>query len=229
MAVSVWGFWPDRADSKEQTEDSIFTVAESNSTEAAISESDEAEAPTEEQAPAADGSSAPKAATPTDGQDSYHTDPVPEGKPKPAEPQEQNVNEKKQYACTLYIECAKILDNMDKLNPDKASILPPNGMIYAKKTVTFYEGESAADLLKRETRNNGIHMEFSDVPTYNSSYIEGIANLYAFDCGNLSGWMYSVNGWFPNYGCSRYMLAEGDVVAFRYTCDLGRDLGAPRW
>ena len=37
---------------------------------------------------------------------------------------------------------------------------------------------------------------------------------------------YSVNGWFPNYGCSLYQLKDGDVVEWRYTCDLGEDLGS---
>ena len=37
---------------------------------------------------------------------------------------------------------------------------------------------------------------------------------------------YSVNGWFPNYGCSRYQLKNGDVVEWCYTCDLGEDLGS---
>ena len=60
---------------------------------------------------------------------------------------------------------------------------------------------------------------------YNSAYIEGINNLYEFDCGELSGWMYKVNGWFPNYGCSRYQLKEGDVIEWVYTCDLGVDVG----
>ena len=27
------------------------------------------------------------------------------------------------------------------------------------------------------------------------------------------------------YGFSRYQLAEGDVVEWRYTCDLGKDVG----
>ena len=60
---------------------------------------------------------------------------------------------------------------------------------------------------------------------YNSHYIEGINNLYEFDCGELSGWMYSVNGWYPNYGCSRYQVQDGDVIEWHYTCDLGEDLG----
>ena len=68
-------------------------------------------------------------------------------------------------------------------------------------------------------------MEFENPPIYNSAYIEGIHNLYEFDVGELSGWMYSVNGWYPNYGCSRYALKDGDVVEWRYTCDLGFDVG----
>ena len=50
-------------------------------------------------------------------------------------------------------------------------------------------------------------------------------NLYEFDVGNKSGWMYKVNGWFPNYGCSRYQLKDGDVIEWVYTCDLGDDVG----
>ena len=37
--------------------------------------------------------------------------------------------------------------------------------------------------------------------------------------------MYKVNDWFPNYGCSRYALQEGDKVEWLYTCDLGDDIG----
>ena len=68
-------------------------------------------------------------------------------------------------------------------------------------------------------------MEFSETPLYGSTYIEGIGNLYEFDCGALSGWMYRVNGTFPNYGCSSYILSDGDVVEWVYTCDLGKDVG----
>jgi hypothetical protein len=55
--------------------------------------------------------------------------------------------------------------------------------------------------------------------------IAGINNLYEFDVGELSGWMYKVNGWYPNYGCSRYQVKDGDLIEWNYTCDLGRDLG----
>lgn len=81
------------------------------------------------------------------------------------------------------------------------------------------------NLLVREMKQSKIHLEFENTPIYNSAYIEGIANLYEFDCGELSGWMYRVNGWFPNYGCSRYELQDGDKVEWLYTCDLGADIG----
>ena len=159
------------------------------------------------------------------GQDKYLTDPVPEGKPMPVEPEDQEVDKGKSYTCTFSIECSTILNNLDMLEPDKLEMVPSNGIILKKTTVTFYEGESVFDVLQRVCKEKGIHMEASWTPIYNSAYVEGIHNLYEFDCGNLSGWMYRVNGWYPNYGCSRYQLADGDTVEWRFTCDLGNDVG----
>ena len=165
----------------------------------------------------------------SDGQstlkDKYETDPVPEGRPMSVEPEDQNVNEKKSYTCTFSIECSTILNNLKDLDPDKLELVPSNGVILAPTQVTFYEGESVFDVLQRICKEKGIHMESSWTPIYNSAYIEGIHNLYEFDCGELSGWMYRVDGWYPNYGCSRYQLKDGEKVEWRYTCDLGKDVG----
>lgn len=158
------------------------------------------------------------------GKDKYNTEPVPEGKPVPIEP-ENAVISNKQHTCTLSVRCDTILENIAWLDKEKVQLVPKDGVIYAEKTVTFYEGESVFNLLVREMKRNKIHMEFENTPIYNSAYIEGIGNLYEFDCGELSGWMYKVNNWFPNYGCSRYQLKEGDKVEWLYTCDLGTDVG----
>jgi hypothetical protein len=99
------------------------------------------------------------------------------------------------------------------------------GYIMSPRAVTFSEGETVFDVLSRECRNAGIPMEHSFYPLYNSAYIEGIDNLYQFDGGSQSGWMYSVNGWYPNYGCSAYVLSKGDVIKWRYTRDFGSDIG----
>ena len=130
-----------------------------------------------------------------------------------------------QLQCTLSVTCNSILDNLERLNPEKAEIVPQNGVIYPEQTVTFYEGESVYNLLLREMKKKKIHLEFSNAAIYSSAYIEGINNIYEFDCGELSGWMYRVNGKFPNYGCSKYILKEGDKVEWIYTCDLGKDIG----
>lgn len=159
------------------------------------------------------------------GQDKYKTDPVPAGKPMPVEPEDQTVDQRKAYTCTFSVECSTILNNLDDLESEKLDVLPSNGIIFPAQTVTFYEGESVYDVLQRICRENKIHMEASFTPMYNSAYVEGIGNLYEFDCGSGSGWMYRVDGWYPNYGCSRYQLRDGETVEWRYTCDLGRDVG----
>ena len=157
--------------------------------------------------------------------DRYQTDPVPEGRPEPVEPDTVTVDTGSSLTCTISISCATILDNMDLCAESKRALVPPDGVILPETTVTFSQGESVFDVLQRACRDNGIHMESSFTPIYNSAYIEGIHNLYEFDVGQFSGWMYAVNGWFPNYGCSRYQVQSGDVIRFVYTCDLGADVG----
>lgn len=158
-------------------------------------------------------------------QDQYKTDPVPEGKPMPVEPEDQEINSEKTYTCTFSIECSTILNNLSDLEEDKIELVSSDGVILEPTEVTFYEGETVFDVLVRICKEKEIHLEYSWTPMYNSAYIEGINNLYEFDCGELSGWTYRVDGWYPNYGCSRYQLAQGERVEWRYTCDLGRDVG----
>lgn len=161
---------------------------------------------------------------PETGKDKYLTDPVPEGKPIPVEPQDVTIGTTA-YTCTLSINCSTILDNLDLCDPEKADLVPEDGWVLQPISVTFYEGESVFNVLQRVCKRQKIHMEFENTPIYNSAYIEGIHNLYEFDVGELSGWMYKVNEWFPNYGCSRYQLKDGDVIDWVYTCDLGDDVG----
>lgn len=127
--------------------------------------------------------------------------------------------------CTISINCATLLDNMDVLPEEKHEFVPTDGVILATSEVEFEEGESAHDILKKVCKAAGIHMESTYTPVYDSAYVEGINQLYEFDGGELSGWMYKVNGWFPNYGVSKYEVKDGDVIEFVYTCDLGKDVG----
>ena len=47
--------------------------------------------------------------------------------------------------------------------------------------------------------------------------------------GNSSGWMYRVNGWYPNYSSSSYVLNDGDVIVWVFTKDGGSDIGQDPW
>ena len=150
--------------------------------------------------------------------------PVPSSNPLPVDPQDAAISDTA-LSCTISISCATILDNMELCAPEKTELVTSDGWILQPMTVTFYEGESVFNVLQRTCKQQGIHMEYTNTPIYNSAYIEGIHNLYEFDVGELSGWMYKVNDWFPNYGCSRYQLKDGDVICWVYTCDQGADVG----
>ena len=134
--------------------------------------------------------------------------------------------EEASMSCTIKIVCDTILDNMENLTAGKEGYVPSSGTILGTTSVDFYEGETVFDVLQRVCDSVGIQLEFSWTPMYDSYYIEGINNLYEFDCGSESGWMYKVNGWFPNYGCSSYYLEDGDTIVWCYTCNgLGADVG----
>ncbi len=128
---------------------------------------------------------------------------------------------------TISIRCDTLSQDMSQLeNPAIKDYIPEDGAILNTTTYQGTTDNTVFDVLNTVCRNNNIQLEFSYTPLYQSYYIEGINYLYEFDGGNLSGWMYKVNGWYPNYGCSSYYLRDGDVIEWVYTCNLGKDVGA---
>lgn len=148
----------------------------------------------------------------------------PDNSSKPNDPPKPETK----MSCTIEIRCDTILNNMQDLKPGLDVYVPDSGTILPTTTITFTEGETVFDVLKRICDARGIQIEYSYTLLYGSYYVEGINNLREFDCGQQSGWMYKVNGWFPNYGCSEYILDAGDEIVWCYTCKgLGTDVGAP--
>lgn len=98
------------------------------------------------------------------------------------------------------------------------------GTVLAATAVELKKDDTVLEVLKRTTRKNKIQMEYRGAKA--AAYIEGIDNLYEFDLGAKSGWMYRVNGEFPNKSAGAYKLKDGDVIEWLYTVDLGKDLGA---
>ena len=152
--------------------------------------------------------------------------PEPEPQPEPEpEPVPEPEPEPEPLTCTISVSCATLLNNMDQVSSSVQGLVPGDGWILAPVEVELQDGDTIFSVLQRMLQEKGIHMEYSNSPLYSSAYIEGIANIYEFDAGSLSGWMYSVNGVFPPYGCSRTEVADGDVICWLYTCDLGADIG----
>ncbi len=127
----------------------------------------------------------------------------------------------------LTVRCDTILDNWDDLDPALRfeKYVPSDGVILQKTEYVLREGDTVYDILDRAMRYNQIPLVCMYSANYSSVYVQGINHLFEFSCGELSGWTYMVNGVFPNYGCSRYELEDGDEIVWAYTCDLGRDVG----
>ena len=115
-------------------------------------------------------------------------------------------------------EGAVVTLSVDKLTINKGYVISPT-------TVKINRGETVWDVLKREMDNRGIAYEFEESSEFGSVYVQSIAGDGEFDHGPLSGWMYSVDGIYPSYGCSKYILSGGENIEWRYTTNLGEDLG----
>jgi len=96
--------------------------------------------------------------------------------------------------------------------------LPPTEM-------EVFEGDTVLDVLIRITQRKKIQMDYRGGQGA-TAYVEGIDNVYEFDRGQGSGWMYRVNGIFPDRGAGIVPLLPGDRVEWLYTTNLGEDLGA---
>lgn len=125
-------------------------------------------------------------------------------------------NKRSTQTVTISISCKNAVDKTDN------SKIPQNGIILDDTEFSIDEGDTVFDVLISAAKKNKIPLD------YNSSgdtvYIKGINGLYEFDCGELSGWMYKVNGKTPNVGCSGYKLKDGDVIEWVYTANIGKDL-----
>jgi hypothetical protein len=83
---------------------------------------------------------------------------------------------------------------------------------------SFAGGDTPLSLLLRES---GLSVGLS------GSYVSRIGTLSEFDHGPGSGWMYQVDGTAPSStAADAYSLQRGQHVSWRYTTDLGEDIGS---
>ncbi len=100
--------------------------------------------------------------------------------------------------------------------------LPSDGVMLGITEFPLAEGDTVFDLLTRAAQEHSLHLEYSGTPEL--AYVQGIGNLYEFEYGDLSGWVYHVNGVSPSVGCGACALQDGDAVEWLYSLDLGKDV-----
>ncbi|NDL67181.1 DUF4430 domain-containing protein [Anaerotalea alkaliphila] len=88
--------------------------------------------------------------------------------------------------------------------------------------VALRQGDTVLDLLQRMAKEQRLHLSVRG--SGRAGYVEAIDNLYEFDQGPGSGWMYSVNGAFPDRSSGEWEPEDGDTVVWWYTLDAGKDV-----
>lgn len=135
---------------------------------------------------------------------------------EPVKEEQEPTQTKESKTCILSIRYTDLLSIPEFSQSPIKETLPLDGWILPPTEVSLMDEDSVFDVLQRETKSRGIHMEYSENPAFQSSYIEGMANLYQFDFGDKSGWIYTVNGEQYNIGSSRFLLSPGDRVEWNY-------------
>ena len=135
--------------------------------------------------------------------------------------QDNNAKEEtKKITVSVEIRCDSVSNNQQLTKGGHPELEP-----YAadpqilQTTVTVAQGTTVYDMTTAVTRDNNIQMDAVYNRTYNTAYIKAINHLYEKSAGERSGWMYKVNGTVPNYGCSSYVLNDGDTVQWYYTAE----------
>ena len=102
-------------------------------------------------------------------------------------------------------------------------VVPDIKTILSTEQFDIIADETAYSLLKRVTLQKQIQLD--DRFTSMGAYIAGIGGINEFEIGSLSGWMYRVNGVFPQVSADAHFLQAGDIVEWVYTQDGGNDVG----
>ena len=100
--------------------------------------------------------------------------------------------------------------------------IPEDGIILPKTVFFLKEGDTVYDLLTEAVRQNRLHLDASG--SEGMKYVSGLNHLYEQAYGELSGWMFFVNGESASQSCDQYLLKDGDHVSWQYTLAMGQDL-----
>ena len=139
--------------------------------------------------------------------------------PTTERPQETAAVSPKQATVALAVTCRNAVANGIQNWPGYSGIVPANGVIYENSAVPIAEGETVLDVLKKVLKEQKIPL------SEKHGYVRSINGLNEKLRGEQSfpqsGWLYQVNGVFPNMAANQYKLQAGDRMEWVYTCKPG--------
>lgn len=130
-----------------------------------------------------------------------------------------------QGTATVSIDILTGLRNLNAFSSNMRGRIPSNGYFLNPTKISITPGESVWDVTQRAANQYGISIRKEFTPKYNSIYVQAINGIGEFDGGQRSGWMYNINGIYPNRGASAIKVKDGDTIQWRYTMDYGNDIG----
>lgn len=119
-------------------------------------------------------------------------------------------------AVTLEIRC----DTLTRIA--SGEYIPADGVILPKTTFPLHPGDTVYDLLTAAVRQYRLHLDASG--SDGMKYVSGLNHLYEQAYGELSGWLYFVNGESASCSCDQYALTDGDHLSWQYSLEMGQDL-----
>lgn len=123
--------------------------------------------------------------------------------------------EEKTMPVTVTIECTSAVEFYSEFSEAKRNIMPSDGVFVSDYEILLAENATCIDALLEICDETGLHIDRTGF--YGTEYIKGLGNLYEFDLGGESGWLYSVNGEEPAVGAGRYELKSGDSLRWFYS------------
>ena len=131
---------------------------------------------------------------------------------------------KEKATATVSIDMRSATGHLDAFSREKRALIPANGYFLSPVKVEINPGESVWDVTQRAANQYGISIRSTFTQKYNSVYVQGMNGIGEFDGGQGSGWMYNINGIYPNRGASVIKVRNGDSIQWRYTLDYGKDI-----
>lgn len=151
--------------------------------------------------------------TSNDNSKSKQTDNTSKSKEKPKKNKEKIENNQKKT------------EKKDKKMVVQSVVISKDEVPLPPTEIEIKDGDTVLDALIAADQKHTLHLDFRGGQG-SRAYVQGIDNVYEFDRGQGSGWMFRVNGVFPNRGAGVIPLKDGDRIEWLYTMNLGEDLGA---